>query len=256
MSDLLSNQILAPDDGPVAEVVNPGGRASICLVCEHASPAIPPSLGSLGLADADRLSHAVWDPGAGDLARLLSRMLDAPLVMARVSRLVYDCNRPPDRTDAMPSRTETIEVPGNRDLTTEDRAARVREVYDAFHVTLGETLEGFAAPPVLITIHSFTPVWMGKPRATQIGLLHDADDRLARGMLHAANTELKVEMNEPYSAADGVTHLLARHGTARGLGSVMIEVRNDLLQDAAAIEKIAGTLHPMIMTALGGLAAA
>ncbi|NND18222.1 MAG: N-formylglutamate amidohydrolase, partial [Silicimonas sp.] len=92
---MLPQQILARDDGPAAEVVNPGGCAPICLVCEHASPAIPSSLGLLGLADEDRYSHAVWDPGAGDLARSLSERLDAPLVLGRVSRLVYDCNRPP-----------------------------------------------------------------------------------------------------------------------------------------------------------------
>ena len=254
VTDLLPNQILSHNEGPVAKVLNPEGRAAICLVCEHASPVIPSSLGSLGLADADRESHAAWDPGAGDLARHLSRRLDAPLVMARVSRLVYDCNRPPERPDAMPARTETIDIPGNRDLSPEKRAARTREIYDVFHQTLADTLDGFPKPPALVTIHSFTPLWFDSPRPTQIGLLHDADDRLARTMLKSATSEFRTELNQPYSAADGVTHLLARHGTARALNNVMIEVRNDLLRDDHSIERIANTLHGMITAALGEMA--
>ena len=127
VTDMLPDQILSVDDGPAAEVVNPNGRAPVCLVCEHASAAIPSSLGALGLADADRYSHAVWDIGAEELARTLSRRLDAPLVLARVSRLVYDCNRPPEREDAMPARTETIDIPGNRDLTPAERKTLLME---------------------------------------------------------------------------------------------------------------------------------
>lgn len=249
VTDLLPHQILSPDEGPAAEVMNADGGARICLVCEHASPMIPAGLAGLGLAREHRDSHAVWDPGAGDLARSLSHLLDAPLVTARVSRLVYDCNRPPERADAMPERTETIDIPGNRGLTPEERVARTREIYDAFHQTLTDTLDRFARPPAIVTLHSFTPVWYGQPRATEVGLLHDASDRMAKAMLKAAAPRFATELNQPYSAADGVTHLLARHATARGLDSVMIEVRNDLLRDAPSIKAMAEHLHPMIIAA-------
>ena len=250
VTDMLPDQILSVDDGPAAEVVNPNGRAPVCLVCEHASAAIPSSLGALGLADADRYSHAVWDIGAEDLARTLSQRLDAPLVLARVSRLVYDCNRPPERADAMPSKTETIEVPGNRDLTPGERTMRTREVYDAFHATLSATLDAFPRPPAFVTIHSFTPSWFGQPRDTELGLLHDDDPTLARAMMSHTDGTLRTELNRPYSAADGVTHTLARHATARGLRNVMIEVRNDLLGDAGQISKVADMLENMLSAAL------
>jgi predicted N-formylglutamate amidohydrolase len=250
VTDMLPDQILSVDDGPAAEVVNPNGRAPVCLVCEHASAAIPSSLGALGLVDADRYSHAVWDIGAEELARTLSRRLDAPLVLARVSRLVYDCNRPPEREDAMPARTETIDIPGNRDLTPAERKLRTREIYDAFHATLSATLDAFPKPPAFVTIHSFTPNWFGQPRDTELGLLHDEDPTLARAMLsHSART-FRTELNRPYSAADGVTHTLARHATARGLRNVMIEVRNDLLGDKSQISKVADTLENMLSAAL------
>ncbi len=251
VTDLLPHQILSTEEGPPAEVANPDGRAPICLVCEHASPTIPASLGTLGLTEPDRTSHAAWDPGAGDLARALSRLLDAPLVLGRISRLVHDCNRPPERADAMPTRTETIDIPGNRDLSTEEKAARTREVYDAFHRTLAERLDSFPSPPALVTIHSFTPTWFGAPRRTEIGLLHDADARMARAMLTAAAPGFAIELNQPYTAADGVTHMLAKHGVPQKLDNVMIEVRNDLLTSDASVQAVARALHPMILAALG-----
>ncbi len=250
MSSKTAYQILTPADGHPAEVLNAAGRAPICLVCEHASAVIPPSLGTLGLAPEHRYSHAVWDLGAEDLARDLSRRLDAPLVLARVSRLVHDLNRPPGAPGAAPVQSGEIPVPGNRDLSEAERAARIAEIYEPFHARLSEVLDGFDAPPVLVTIHSFTPVWNGRTRRTELGLLHDADDRLAKAMLAEADGSLVTELNEPYSAQDGVTHTLARHATARGLTNVMIEVRNDLLDGAADAARIGAVLEPILAAAL------
>ena len=250
MTETDPSAILTSGDGPVAEVVNPGGKARVLLVCEHASPVIPSSLNDLGLAADDRYSHAVWDIGAADLARRLSALLDAPLVLARISRLVYDCNRPPEAPDSIPARTETIEVPGNRDLSTEARANRAAEVYHPFHACVSATLDRFNQPPALVTIHSFTPTWRGIARPTELGLLHDANPGLATAMLAATGPALRTDLNQPYSAADGVTHTLQRHANARDLENVMIEVRNDLLADADAIARIADLLQNMLAAAL------
>lgn len=242
--------ILAEADGPAAEVIAPDGAAQICLVCEHASAFIPQRLNDLGLAPEHRLSHAAWDIGGRDLAIALSRILNAPLVCARVSRLVYDCNRPPTAPDAIPARSEVIDVPGNAALSVTDRAARVTEIYEPFRSLLSNTLDSFAAPPVLVTIHSFTPVWFGVPREVELGLLHDSDDRLARAMLASAPDGLDTRLNAPYDATDGVTHTLREHAIPRGLQNVMIEVRNDLISDAAGVSRFADILAGMLTQAL------
>jgi predicted N-formylglutamate amidohydrolase len=242
--------ILTKRDGPAAEVINPDGAAPICLVCEHASAFIPATLNDLGLAAADRHSHAAWDIGGRDLAVALARQLNAPLVASRVSRLVYDCNRPPIAPDAIPARSEVIDIPGNANLTAEQRAARVAEVYEPFHTLLIETLGRFETPPTLVTIHSFTPIWHGTPRAVELGLLHDSDDRLARAMLTAAPDGVDTRLNAPYSVTDGVTHTLREHAIARGLQNVMIEVRNDLISDATGVARFSEILSQMLTTAL------
>lgn len=184
------------------------------------------------------------------LARDLSARLDAPLIVATVSRLVYDLNRPPEAADAMPERSGEISVPGNRALSETHRAARTAEIYEPFHSTVSDVLDGFDAPPVFVTIHSFTPIWDGTRRTTELGLLHDADDRLATAMLDHADGSLATRLNDPYSANDGVTHTLKRHAISRGLRNVMIEVRNDLLGSKADVTRIAARLEIMLTTAL------
>jgi predicted N-formylglutamate amidohydrolase len=247
--------ILTARDGPPAEVFNPGKQAAVCLVCEHASPDIPHSLSDLGLAPVDRYSHAVWDIGAADLAKVLADTLKAPLVTSNVSRLVYDCNRKPGAEGAIPEKTESVEIPGNRGLDAARRNARMIEVYEPFRDLLAKTLNTFTTKPALITIHSFSPTWFGKPRDVEIGLLHDSDDRLARRMLEAAPKCAKTRLNEPYSASDGVMHTLRAHAVPRGLQNVMIEIRNDLISDPAGIARMASHIAGMLTTALAREAA-
>jgi predicted N-formylglutamate amidohydrolase len=252
MTKSLPPTILTARDGPPAEVLNPGGKAAVCLVCEHASPHIPVSLSELGLAPENRHSHAVWDIGAADVAKALAETLDAPLVISRVSRLVYDCNRNTNAPDAMPEMVENIDVPGNRALSDADRRARVIQVYVPFRDLLARTLTAFASPPALITIHSYSPTWLSQPRDVEIGILHDTDDRLAKRMLTAARKGTKTRLNEPYSAADGVMHTLKAHALPWGLQNVMIEVRNDLISDAAGVARMASQIADMLTSALAG----
>ena len=212
------------------QVLNREGRGAVVVVCEHASAFVPPALKNLGLDEADRDSHAAWDPGAFGVAQNMAQRLGAVLVAGAVSRLVYDCNRPPDAPDAMPARSERIVVPGNATLDDAARKARTETYYAPFRAALAAEV-GRRKAPVLVTVHSFTPVYYGKRRLLDIGLLHDSDSRLTDAMLEnaAAHTDLKVERNAPYGPQDGVTHTLKEHAIPAGLPNVMIEIRNDLI---------------------------
>lgn len=241
--------IIAPSEQPAAEVINPDGRAPIVLVCEHASAFVPAAMAGLGLRAEDRLSHAAWDIGALDVAKRLSERLDAPLVTSRISRLVYDCNRPPEAPDSIPARSELIEAPANANLSIMERQARITEVYEPFRALLTQTIVGRGAViPALITIHSFTPIFFGVERKVELGLLHDTDDRLAQAMFAIAPefTALKTALNEPYGSADGVTHTLKEHAIEAGLLNVMIEIRNDLVCNETGAHQMANELAGMI----------
>ncbi|KIC07385.1 N-formylglutamate amidohydrolase [Leisingera sp. ANG-M1] len=242
------------------EVVNREGASPVLLLCEHASSHIPARYNGLGLRAEDRLSHAAWDPGALAVSLHLSRALDAPLVASRVSRLVYDCNRPPEAASAMPDRSELVAVPGNFGLGAAERQERVDTIYTPFCEAVSEVIgarKEAGKQTVLVTMHSFTPVYFGKERDVEIGILHDDDTRLADAMLAGEDAlpHRRVERNEPYGPADGVTHSLKIHGLAHGLANVMIEIRNDLVTSPEEEEAMAKEMLTLLRPALAALAA-
>jgi len=233
---------------PIIENATSVGR--VIVVCEHASNVIPSAWGDLGLTEAQQVAHIAWDPGALGLARGLATRLGAVLVHAPVSRLVYDLNRPPNRAGAMTEKSESHHIPGNAALSVAERLRRTQSIYLPFHTVLHGLVAGRIAlqlAPVIVTVHSFTPVYFGQPRTVEFGVIHDADPRLAHAVVAAAQgTGLRTELNAPYSAADGVTHTLALHATPYGLPHVMLEIRNDLIADAAKQDAMAALLAPVI----------
>jgi predicted N-formylglutamate amidohydrolase len=207
------------------------GAMNVVIVCEHASNTIPRQFNDLGLDSAARQSHISWDPGALGVAQEMRRLLDADLVAGSVSRLLYDCNRPPEAPSAMPAVSEIFEISGNKNLSEADRAARTAAIYMPFRTVLAEILDQ-RREGILVTVHSFTPIYHGVHRTCEIGILHDADARLADAMLDAVpgDSPFGVERNVPYSANDGVTHTLKTLAMTRGWPNVMLEIRNDLIE--------------------------
>lgn len=248
-------QILSAEEGDPVALENIAAHGRAIVVCEHASRLMPRALGTLGLAEEALSSHIAWDPGALAVARLLAENLDATLVHQRFSRLVYDCNRPPESPDAMPERSEVFDIPGNCGLDQAARDARTAALYAPFRAVLSGLVRARIAAgrtPVLVTVHSFTPVYFGKPRDVEIGILHDTDSRLADAMLAAAARDGRYDArrNEPYGPKDGVTHTLKEHGLANGLANVMIEIRNDLVRDEAGERAVAGYLAGLLAEGL------
>lgn len=251
---LLRSGILTASDGEVVAVDNATAASGLVFVCEHASAVLPPSAGDLGLSPEALSSHIAWDPGALEIARRLSTSLNGLLVHQRFSRLIYDCNRPPESPAAMPEKSEIYTIPGNLNLSPAERYARTAALYVPFHDRIAHEIAriaGEGGKPVIVTVHTFTPVYFGKPREVEIGILHDTDSRLADAMLEAAaGGPYRVERNSPYGPEDGVTHTLRLHALPQGFANVMIEVRNDLVRDDAGLKAISTYLADLISAGL------
>lgn len=246
----LKHKILSNEESPSFEVFNEGGQNPILLVCEHASNMIPKRLNNLGLSEEQRFSHVAWDLGAKKLALTISKKLDSVLIAARYSRLVYDCNRSPNAPDAMPYKTEVCNVPGNMNLSSEDCAARTLEIYQPFEQKICDVITN-RNETVLITVHSFTPIFYGKKRNTCIGFICGNDDRITSEMLSlCSDIKLECEKNKPYGPSDGVLHTVLKHGETNQVPYVMIEVRNDLLATDEGIDQINDILVPRLITSL------
>jgi predicted N-formylglutamate amidohydrolase len=243
----LASSLTSGEDDPFL-LVNPAGSSPYVVMCEHAGNRVPKPLGALGLTADQLRMHIAWDIGAEGVARGLSKLLDAPLALQRYSRLAYDCNRPPESAGSIPELSETTVIPGNQGLSTDDKLARLRGIYWPFHRGVADLLDRRAVEgrrTLIVTIHSFTRIYRGIERRVELGLLHDRDARLAEALLPRF-PHIDTRLNEPYGPKDGVMHTTALHADARGLASVMIEIRNDLIdaegEQAAWAERLAAQL--------------
>ncbi len=222
-------------------VSNARGSSPFVLVCDHASNRIPEQYGDLGLSPIERVSHIAWDPGALSVSRLLSEKLDAPLVQSTVSRLIIDCNRDLDAPDLIWTLSEKTRIAANENLHPGERDFRIDHYHRPYHASIETLLEArrhAGQETILVCMHSFTPVFHGVPRPWPIGLIHGRDQRFTRAVydaLKADDPSLNVGWNEPYAALKGVTLTLEKHGDARGLEAVMIEIRHDEILDPTGV---------------------
>jgi predicted N-formylglutamate amidohydrolase len=222
-------------DPPAVETVNAQGTSPYVLLCEHASNYIPARYDRLGLAEAELQRHIAWDIGVAPIARELSRLLDAPLVLSGYSRLLIDCNRPLGVATSIPEISETTPIPGNIALSPDERADREANFYWPFQKEVARILDQRQAskrPTIVFGVHSFTPVFKGLVRPWHAGILFRKAERLGNALVEALQEPgLTVAANEPYQIRDEGDYTVPVHGEARGLDAVLIEIRQDLIGD-------------------------
>jgi len=243
-----SETLLQHSDPVPFECLNPQGKAPLILFCDHAGRAVPKALNALGLDTAHFDKHIAWDIGIAELGRGLSRLLDAPLLLNHYSRLVIDCNRHLKDPTSIPQISDRVDIPGNRGLTAEQREQRAAEIFNPYHDALDRLIDERLAAgqhPILLSLHSFTPVMNDFVRPWHIGVLWNQDGRLPLPLMQrlAAEPGLVVGDNEPYSGRDGHGFSMQHHAEARGLAHALIEVRQDLIADAAGVARWVETLH-------------
>ena len=227
-------KLLQDGDPPPVRVLRENGRSDLFLTADHAGRVIPRRLGRLGLPADELIRHIGWDIGIASVTEHLSTALDATAVLQTYSRLVIDCNRDPTVASSIPEVSEITLVPGNRDLTAVERAARQAEIFAPYHARIGGLLDARQAAArrtIYIAMHSFTPVFKGEARAMQVGVLYNRDARLANIMLDLLRAEgdLVVGDNAPYAVSDITDYGVPVHAERRGLPHVEIEIRQDLI---------------------------
>ena len=238
-------------------VVNPQGRSPFLFIGDHAGNVIPSRLGSLGLGPVDLTRHIAWDIGVAGLGALLSEAMDATFVRQTYSRLVVDCNRHPEAHDAMPAVSDATVVPGNADLTAQDRAARLTALHEPYHQAIGAEIarrQADGRATIVIALHSFTPALSGgTPRPWHIGVLHDrGQPRFALELLDELRrvADTVVGDNEPYRM-DVIDYTVPRHCYPAELPYAELEVRQDLIGDDGGQQRWAVILAKALSRVLG-----
>ncbi len=235
MNKTPKNLLVTGEPAPVT-VDNPDGKSPFLLVADHAGNALPRALGTLGITAAERVRHIAWDIGIAGLGRLLSNALDAPFIWQNYSRLVIDCNRPPGTPTSIAEISELTPIPGNVGLSEASREARAREIFWPYHERIEAELDRrrqAGLPLVLISLHSFTPVFKGEARPWHAAVLYNRDPRLAGRLktLLNAEKEFTIGDNAPYAVTDATDYTIPVHAERRGLDHVLIEIRQDLISD-------------------------
>jgi predicted N-formylglutamate amidohydrolase len=241
---------------PAFERFAPAGPGALLFLCDHASNAVPPSYGTLGLPAAEFKRHIASDIGAGALTSALAAGFQAPALLGVWSRLLIDLNRGPDDPTLVMKISDGALIPGNATADADEIAHRIAAYHAPYHAAIEAEIAASQAAgfqPALVSMHSFTPVWREVPRPWQIGILWDRDDRLAKPLIAAFEAAgLATGDNEPYDGMlEGDT--LWTHATSRGLPNVLIEVRQDLIEDEAGIAKMTPVVDAALRTALATL---
>lgn len=201
----------------------------IILTCEHGGHRVPAAYRSL-FAGRQRLleSHRGHDPGALELARWLSRSARAPLVFSDVTRLLVELNRSPDSEDFFSAITRSASPEERFQIVSDHYLPYRRKVEQRIAGRLGE-----GRRVLHLSIHSFTPVFRGRRRDLDIGLLYDPARKLEaqfckawRKSLLKCDSSLVVRANQPYrGTADGfTTYLRTIPGAAARYAGIELEV--------------------------------
>jgi len=242
---------------PAFEKVQGALDSGALIICDHASNAIPPGLGTLGLEREALDRHIAYDIGAAETARALAGLIGAPAVLSTWSRLVIDPNRGLDDPTLVMRYSDGAIVPGNAYIDAAEIARRGALFWAPYREEIAAAIDAMIAagePPAVISIHSFTPVWRGFPRPWKIGVLWDRDERIAKPLIQAllAEPDLRpgdVGDNEPYRGGlpgDTIDAIAA----SRGLANALIEIRQDLIAEGKGAlkwaERIARLMRPIL----------
>jgi predicted N-formylglutamate amidohydrolase len=235
-------------------ILNPGANAPFLVVCDHAGRLTPRALGDLGIPPEAFERHIAWDIGAEGVAVRLAEALGAPAVIQTYSRLVIDCNRDPDRVDAVVTVSDRTEIPANLDLAPEARRARVEEIFQPYHDAIAAELDARAArgaATIVVAVHSFTPKLGEDERAMGYGVLHMGQSDYSQAVLALLRerAELPVGDNAPY-AMDGIDYTIPFHAIRRGLDYLELEIRQDLITAPEGQARVAAMLAEILPRAL------
>ena len=251
----------SPEQDGFAPVRRIPGRldGGVLLLCDHASNALPPAYGRLGLPEAQLERHIAYDIGARRATEVMAERLGAPALFTTYSRLLIDPNRGADDPTLVMRLSDGAIVPGNARIDEAEIEHRRQRYFRPYHDAIAETLRSMASTgvvPAIVSMHSFTPFWKEVPRPWHVGLLWDRDRRLVEPLLSALSAEPdlqpaaeRVGDNQPYDGAlPGDT--IDTHASRNGYANVLIEVRQDLMATDVGAEawgaRLARLLAPIL----------
>ena len=224
--------------------------SGLVLLCDHARNSLPREYGTLGLAASEFERHIAYDIGAEALTLMLAERLGVPAVQSCFSRLLIDPNRGTDDPTIVMRLSDGTVIPGNHPIEDGEIVKRIESFHQPYHDAIDDVLDQAlkaGPPPMVFSIHSYTPSWKGVERPWHAAILWDSDPRLNHFMIDGLrrNEHLMIGDNEPYDGALK-NDTMYRHCSQRGLAHALLEVRQDLIADREGVEEWADILTPLL----------
>ncbi len=224
------------------KVYNINSASRVLLICDHASNYIPKKYKNLGLKKNDINRHIGWDIGAKSVARKISNKLNSTLITNEYSRLLIDCNRPFKAKDAFIKKSENTIIPGNLNLSKKEKQIRALKYCIPYRNMIEKIIKDKIKNkiiPIIVAIHSFTPIYKGEVRPWHLGLLYRKDKRMTSLALKilAESKLIKTGINEPYKCNLIGDFSIPYFGESNGFPCILFEIRQDL------IKKIKGQIY-------------
>ena len=223
------------------KVVNPDAVGTFLFTAEHASCLLPCAHSEIEAQIVQ--THWGWDIGIAPLLERVCSTLTCRGVQGQVSRLWIDTNRAPHQEGLIKETVEGATLSFNRGVSPEIRAERIVSVHEPYHQAISRAIQAHERSPLLVSLHSFTPVWNQRLRSMDIGVLFDRDERLAYALAALLEDEgFFVALNEPYSGKNGLIYAAHRHGTEREIPYVELEFNQSILSSSRRVASIASRL--------------
>jgi predicted N-formylglutamate amidohydrolase len=225
----------------------------ILIIADHASNFIPKENNKLGLQNFFLSQHIAFDVGVRDLSLDLSNRLKCKVIQGKYSRLLIDLNRDLDDPTIIPEIVDRKIIPGNVGLSKSEVRLRVKKIYNKYHHQINQTIKNEKIK-VILSLHSFNPIFKNKKRLLEFGILSNEDKNLSSIIIDQLRMQqLNVGDNKPYKG-NLIGDSMCRHGLRNKLPHALIEVRNDLLSNPTKIKRVSRLLHKTIVKSLKKLA--
>ena len=130
------------------------------------------------------------------------------------------------------------------------RNERIKKYHEPYHQAVSRAIQErkqHPSPFLLLSFHSFTPVWQHQLRTMDIGVLFDQHEDLALRLAENLKSNFFVSLNEPYSGKDGLIYSADRHGREHQVPYLELEINQTLLSSPPRILKLAQILYQHLL---------
>ena len=225
---------------------------NLLIIADHASNYIPKKYNNLGLKKKDVISHKAYDPGIKDLAINLSIKFNSHLVLGEYSRLLIDCNRDIYDPTLISVISDRKLILGNENISKQELIYRINKMYRPYHDKINKKILENKIN-MIISLHSFNPIFKGRKRLLKYGILSNQDRRLSDLIINELKKKkIFVGDNEPYKGSL-IGDTLYKHALKKGIYHSLIEIRNDLLSNAKKIDQVSNLMYIVINNSIKSL---